>query len=160
MNAKAIIADAPGGKDTTTIDDEIRNLDAYLSALSDDVEGLADLAAHDRSPRASRLFRDKERELQRGRKELRELRVRKETLTPASVRTRLDKLLTALQRVPLDVTEANSALRQAVKRIVVDPKQARLILQWHHSDETDSVPFYSRHITTLDDTAAQETLTQ
>ena len=44
VNAKAIIADAPGGKDTTDIEAEIHNLDAYLDALADDVEGLVDLA--------------------------------------------------------------------------------------------------------------------
>jgi hypothetical protein len=155
VNAKAIIADAPGGKDTTDLETEIFNLDAYLSELADDVEGLADLAGHDRSPAATKRFRDKERELQRGRKELRELRARKDTLTPASVRTRLENLQTALLREPLDVVEVNSALRQAVRKIVVDPKQARLTLHWHHSEGIDDgVPFVSRHYAAFDEVTA------
>ena len=161
VNAKAIIADAPGGKDTTAIEDEIHNLDAYLDVLADDVQDLADLAAHDRSPTATKRFREKERELERGRKELRELRVRKDTLTPASVRTRLEKLQTALLREPFDIGEVNGALRQAVRKIVVDPKQAKLTIHWHHSeDETEPVSFYSRHITIFDDADTQATATE
>lgn len=149
-NAAEIIEGAPGGKDTADIEAEIRNLDAYLDKLSDDVEGLADLAAHDRSPAATKRFRDKERDLERHRKELRELRARKETLTHASVRARLQKLQAALQREPLNVGDANGALRQTMRKIVVDPKQAALEIHWHHSEETDTVSFYSRHITIFD----------
>lgn len=154
VNAKAIVSDAPGGKDTTDIEAEIRNLDAYLFALADDVADLADLAAQDRSPAATKRFREKERELERRRKDLRELRARKDTVTPASVRKRLENLQTALLREPLDVAEVNSALRQALRKIVVDPKQATLEINWHHSDEIDSVNFYSRHITVFDDVTA------
>jgi hypothetical protein len=155
VNAKAIVSDAPGGKDTTDIEAEIQNFDAYLDVLADDVKGLADLAAHDRSPAATKRFREKERELERGRKDLRDLRVRKETLTPSSVRTRLENLQTALLREPLDVAEVNSALRQALRKMVVDPKQARLTLHWHHSEETDDhVPFFSRHYSGFDQVTA------
>jgi hypothetical protein len=151
VNAKAIVSDAPAGRDTDAIEADIRNLEAYLDALSDDVEGLADLAARERSPTATRRFRDKERNLQQARKELRELRARKETLTPASVRTRLQALQAALQRDPLDVSEANSAIRQAMCKMVFNPKQGALEIHWHHSEETDLVPFYSRHATVFDD---------
>ena len=146
VNAEAIVSDAPGGKDTSVIEAEIHNLEAYADVLSDDVRDLADLAASERSAAAAKRFRDKERELEHHRKVLRELRARKDTLTPASVRLRLDALEAALTRNPLDVAEVNGALRQAVKKIVVDPKRARLEIHWHHSDDTDEVPFYTRHM--------------
>ena len=153
VNAEAIVSDAPGGKDTSDIEAEIQNLERHVDALSDDVEGLADLAARERSPAAAKRFRIKNA-AEHDRKELRELRARKETLTPASVRKRLEALQTALQRDPLDVSEANSAMRQAMRKIVVAPKRATLEIHWHHSHETDNVPFYSRHITVFDDQAS------
>jgi hypothetical protein len=145
MNAEAIVSDAPGGKDTTDIDAEINNLQSYLWSLEDEVDNLADLAARERTPAATKRFREKERELEQRRKELRELRARKATLTPASVSARLEALRAALTREPLDVVEVNTALRQAVSRIVIAPKRAMLSLHWHHADETEHVPFYTRH---------------
>jgi hypothetical protein len=145
VNVEALVLHAPGGKDTTDIEAEIRNLQAYADVIDSEVGDLADLAAGERTPAATKRFRERERELERRRKELRELRARKATLTPASVSARLEVLRAALTREPLDVVEVNTALRQAVSRIVVDPKQATLSLHWHHTDEVEHVPFYARH---------------
>jgi hypothetical protein len=52
-----------------------------------------------------------------------------------------------LRGKPLNVAEANEALRETVSRIVVDPEAARLTIHWRHSEEpTEDIPFYSRHI--------------
>ena len=41
---------------------------------------------------------------------------------------------------------ANKALKEAVTKIVLDPRRARLAIYWHHSAEaTDDVRFVSRH---------------
>lgn len=149
-NAEAIVSDAPGGKDTNDIELEIHNLESNLEVLADDLQGLVDLAARDRSPVVTKRFRDKEREFEQHRRELRELRARKETLTPASVRERLENLQASLLRKPLDVRETNSTLRQAMRKIVVDAKQGTLEVHWQHSAETLSVPFYSRHNAAFD----------
>jgi DNA invertase Pin-like site-specific DNA recombinase len=144
-NAQAIIRHAPRGKNTMNLEKDIENLQGHVDALESDVEKLADLAAHAKSPMAAKRFRDKERELEERRKELRELRSRKETMTPSSVRARLKTLEAALTRKPFDVVDANRALRQAIRKIVVDPRQATLEIHWHHAEQTDEVPFYSRH---------------
>ena len=109
------------------------------------MDNLADLAASERTPTATKRFREKERELELRRKELRELRARKATVTPASVSARLEAMQVALTRQPLSVVEANNALRQAMSRIVIDPKRAMLTLRWHHADDTREVPFYTPH---------------
>lgn len=145
VNAEAIVLHAPGGKDTADIEKEINGLQGYVDNLEWEVEQLADLAANERSPAASKRFREKERELEKRRKELRELRARKDTLTPVSVSTRLQELQGVLTRTPLNVAKGNAALRQTIRKIVIDPKRAMLTLHWHHSDETEDVPFYSRH---------------
>jgi len=43
-----------------------------------------------------------------------------------------------------------------VRKIVVDPKQGRLTLNWHHAEEEDDVPFFSRHNIVFDDVTAPE----
>ena len=144
-NAETIVRRAPRGKSTANLEKEIENLQGYVDTLEGDVLSLAEFAAQEKSPTAAKRFRDKERELERHRSELREFRARRETQTPAGVRMRLKTLQAALTRDPFDVAEANRALRQVMKKIVVDPKSATLEVHWHHSEEIDEVPFYSRH---------------
>ena len=144
-NAEAIVRHAPRGKNTANLEKDIENLQGNVDALEADVLLLAEFAAQEKSLTAAKRFRHKERELERYRSELRELRARRETMTPAGVRVRLKALQAALTRDPFDVAEANRALRQVVKKIVVDPKSATLDVHWHHSDQIDEIPFYSRH---------------
>jgi DNA invertase Pin-like site-specific DNA recombinase len=144
-NRKAIVRHAPRGKNTVELEKEIENLQGYAHTLESDVADLADLAAHERTPAATKRFRDKERELEQHRATLRELWAQKETLTTASVRARLEALKEALGREPFNVADANHALRQAMLKIVVDPKGAMLEIHWHHSEQIEEVPFYSRH---------------
>lgn len=59
---------------------------------------------------------------------------------------RLQTLRDTLERKPFDISEANRALKQTVKRIVVDPQVGNLTIHWHHSDTTtEDIPFGSRH---------------
>jgi len=145
--AAAIVRSAPRGKNTANLEKDIEDLQGYVDTLEGDVLLMAEFAAQEKSPTAAERFRHKERELERRRSELRELRARRETMTPAGVRVRLKALRAALTRDPFDVAEANRALRQVVKKIVVDPKMASLEVHWHHSDQIEDIPFYSRHST-------------
>jgi hypothetical protein len=97
-------------------------------------------------------LREKERELAEARERLRSLRVRRDTLARPYVTRRLQALEQALTRKPLNVVEANKALKEAVSRIVINPETAELLLHWHHAPEqpTDAGPFHSRHYTTFD----------
>ena len=145
INAKALVKHAPRGKNTEDLEKQIDNLQAYVLGLETEVDELADLAAHEKTPAATKRFRDKERELEGHRKVLRDLRLQRDTLTPTSVRGRLKALESALTREPFDVAKANSALRQAIKKIVVQPRDANLEIHWHHSGEVEDMPFFSRH---------------
>jgi DNA invertase Pin-like site-specific DNA recombinase len=144
-NAVALVRDAPRGKNTARLQKDIENLQGYVDALDADAVSLTDLAARNKSPVVLKRLRDKERELEQRRAELREMRAQKDTMTPASVRARLLALEETLTREPYRVADANHALRQAIRRIVIDPKTATLDVHWHHSEQIDAIPFYSRH---------------
>jgi DNA invertase Pin-like site-specific DNA recombinase len=145
-NAAYIKREAPRGKSAAKLSKEIEDLQGYVDHLEGDVFLLAELAARQRTPMAGRTFREKEKELERRSKELRELRVRRDTITAASVRARLEALEGALRADPFDVPKANLALRQAVRKIVVDPRNALLEIHWHHDEEeTTDLPFHTRH---------------
>jgi hypothetical protein len=68
------------------------------------------------------------------------------------VARRLRALERALTRKPLNVVEANKALKEAVSRIVINPESTALTLHWHHAPDqpTDAGRFASRHMTTFD----------
>jgi len=78
-------------------------------------------------------------------KTLRDLRAQRDTLTTASVRDRLKAAQDALTRRDKSVSAINQALRQAMRRIMLDPEQGRLWVQWHHSEEIQDVLCASKH---------------
>jgi hypothetical protein len=89
---------------------------------------------------------------QKERERLRKLRERRDTLARRYVRRRLTALGKALRRKPLNVVEANKALKEAVSKIVLDPEAGDLTIHWHHSEvSTEGGPFYSRHCRIFDD---------
>jgi protein-arginine kinase activator protein McsA len=106
---------------------------------------LAELAAQERSPAARRALRDMEQQLRDLQKQLRELRSQRDTLTTASVRDRLKAVQLSLSG-KADVAEVNRALRDAIRRIVIDPEQGYLWIRWHHSEEVQDIPCPSRHM--------------
>ena len=61
--------------------------------------------------------------------------------------TEAEALKTALRRRPLNVSEVNKVLKEAVNKIVFDPEAGRLAIHWQHAPErpTEDVPFASRH---------------
>jgi hypothetical protein len=145
-NARAIVRHAPRGKDTAEIEQRIENLRGGLTQMDAEVGEAAEFAAHERSPAATEAFRKKEAERDRLRGELRELQAKRETLTTASVKARLDAVRAALTRKAFNVAEANTALKQAVKKITMDPAQGTLDILWHHSEEAQEIHFHSRHV--------------
>jgi DNA invertase Pin-like site-specific DNA recombinase len=152
-NATAIMQDAPRGRQTEDIDAEIANLDAVEATLDGDARFLVDeliLDKNDSSVRAR--LREKRKELQATRERLRQLRAHRDTLASPYVARRLQTLEQALTRKPLNVVEANKALKEAVSRIVINPESAELTLHWHHAPDqpTEAGPFASRHMTTFD----------
>lgn len=152
-NAHRLVKEAPRGKSTSALEKEIDALQANADRVEQWVFDLADLAARDRSPAASRRLANAERELKGIQKQLRELRAKRDTMTTASVKDRLKAVERALTG-KADVVEVNEALRDAIKRVVLDPQQGHLWVRWHHSDEVQDILCVTRH---MDFTEMRET---
>jgi hypothetical protein len=155
-NATVVVQEAPRGLDTDAIDQEITNLDEAVSVLGNQARVLVNELVREKSNAKRTELRAKERELDEARERLRDLRARKDTLASPYVMRRLRALEQALIRPltykPLNVVEANKALKEAVGRIVINPETATLLLHWHHAPEqpTDAGPFHTRHYRMFD----------
>jgi hypothetical protein len=143
-NVKTLVATAPRGKTTVALEKQIDAMQANADRLENRTFELADLAASEKSVAARRRLSEAEAELKVLQKSLRDLRAQRDTLTTASVRDRLKAVQEALSSNK-DVTEINQALRQAIRRIALDPEQGRLWVQWHHSDEIQDILCVSKH---------------
>jgi len=144
-NAHRLIKEAPRGKSTTDIEREIDKLQANADAAEQMTFDLAELAAQEKSPAARRALRDMEQQLKDLQKQLRELRSQRDTLTTASVRDRLKAVQQSLSG-KADVAEVNKVLRDAIRRIVIDPEQGHLWVRWHHSEEVQDILCVTRHM--------------
>lgn len=143
--ARHLIKEAPRGKSTTALEKEIEELQANADRVEQWVFDLIDLSVRDRSPNASQRRASAERELKALQKQLRDLRARRDTMTTASVKDRLKAVEHVLTKSG-DVAETNAALRDAIRRIVLDPVQGHLWIRWHHSEEIQDVPCGTRHM--------------
>jgi DNA invertase Pin-like site-specific DNA recombinase len=145
VNAQAIFEDAPRGRETTDMEAEIEGLDIWFSELSDKARDLVSLYVSDRSEAIRQRLREIEQERDDTAEQLRKLKAHRDSLANPSVQRKLMVLKAALERRPLNVSETNAALKQAVSRIVIEPERATLTIHWHHSDETQALRFFSRH---------------
>lgn len=154
-NARRLIKEAPRGKSTTALEKQIEELQANANRVEQWVFDLIDLTARDNSPAASQRRAKAERELKAIQKQLRDLRAQRDTMTTASVKDRLKAVEHVLTQSS-DIAEANTALRDAIRRIVLDPVQGHLWIRWHHSEEIQDVPCGTRHMdwTEMRDTTA------
>lgn len=144
-NAPRLVKEAPRGKSTATLEKQIEALQANADEAEQRTFDLADLAARERSPAASRRLAEMERQLKAIQKDLRSLRAQRDTLTTASVKDRLKAVEHALTSNK-DTVETNKTLRDAIRRVVLDPEQGQLWIRWHHSDEAQGVLCITRHM--------------
>jgi hypothetical protein len=72
---------------------------------------------------------------------------KRDRMTDVRVKRRLDALEAVLSTKPLDVVKANSAMRDAVREIVLDLEQSELRIRWHHvaDDEPQEITWITRH---------------
>jgi DNA invertase Pin-like site-specific DNA recombinase len=144
-SASSIIGDAPRGYDTAELEAEVEGQDVLVGELMDECQHLLNLTISDKSEAARQRLQAAETELRTERERLRELRAQRETRTSANVLRRLEAVRVALERKPINVTEANRALRQAVSRIVLDPEQVTLTIFWLHAEQRpQEVQLYTR----------------
>jgi DNA invertase Pin-like site-specific DNA recombinase len=132
---------APRGNDTAQMDAEIEALQISLDAGEAIVAELLAIRISDKSRAAGIRLRDAERELEQKRDNLRNLMERRDTLTSTNVKKRLAAVEQALTQKPLDTEEANKALRGAVRKMVMHPKEGTLDILWHHADAPQEAVF-------------------
>jgi pimeloyl-ACP methyl ester carboxylesterase len=145
VNAKHIVGNAPRGRDTAELEEEIEGQDVLVGVLLDEAQELLNIYVRDKSEAARQRLQEKEAELRTERAHLSDLSTRRDALTSVNVKRRLDAARSALEREPINVTEANRALRQAVSRIVMDPEQSTLTIYWHHAEQpSEAVPIDTR----------------
>jgi uncharacterized protein YoxC len=144
-NAHNLVSDAPRGKSTAALEKQIDGLQANADALENRAFSLADQLARERSETVRRRLSAVERELKGFQRQMRELRKQRDTLTTASVKDRLKAVEKTLGSTGATVADTNRVLREAMRRIVLDPEQGRLWVRWHHSDEVQDVLCVTRH---------------
>jgi DNA invertase Pin-like site-specific DNA recombinase len=148
-NAHSLISEAPRGKSTAALEKQIdalqRNADGGEALIFDLTELIAEERGSPEAAAAAKRIREIERELKGIQKRLRDLRAQRDTMTTASVRDRLKAVGKVLRAPVASVVDTNRVLREAIRRIVIDPEQGMLWVRWHHSDEVQDVLYPSRH---------------
>jgi DNA invertase Pin-like site-specific DNA recombinase len=144
-NAHRLVSEAPRGKSTTALERQIDALQANADEAENRAFNLADQLARERSETVRRSLSRVERELKDFQRQLRELRSQRDTLTTASVKDRLKAVEKSLSGTETPVAETNRTLREAIRRVVLDPEQGRLWVRWHHSDEVQDIICITRH---------------
>ncbi|MEY9573683.1 hypothetical protein ABIE88_001259 [Bradyrhizobium diazoefficiens] len=146
--AHQLIKEAPRGQNTAALEKKISALQNNADGAESQMSDLAELIAGERgSPEATaarKRLREIEQYLKDTQKQLRDLRAQRDTLTTASVRDRLKAVERALSS-NTDAGGTNAVLRDAIRRIVLDPEQGMLWVRWHHSDETQGITCITRH---------------
>jgi len=144
-NARAIVETAPRGTDTTELEQEIEGQNSIIDLLVDEQRFLVEEVIKHKSPAMRRALRDKEIELKAATDELAKMRQRRDAVASGYVIKRLATLQEALEQKPFSIAAANSALKQAVQAIALNP-EGRLTIHWHHSEvPTEDIPFWSKH---------------
>jgi hypothetical protein len=98
------------------------NVDAGVEIVRE----LVDELVINRSNAVRRKLQQAEEELEKEREELRTLVARRDALAPKSVERKLQALLGELTRKPFDVAVVNTAMRQAIRKIVMDAQAGQL----------------------------------
>jgi hypothetical protein len=144
-NARRLVKEAPRGKSAAALDKQIDVLQASANEAENLIFEAAETYVHERTPALRRVLSNREKELKDIQKQLRDLRAQRDTLTATSVKDRLKEVERVLTDGG-DVIQTNRVLRDAIRRIVLDPVQGRLWIRWQHSEETQDITFVTRHM--------------
>ncbi len=132
---EVILMDAPRGRDTGDLEQAIRDADNLANVRSDEMGELLELVIKDRSRAARERLKTVEAEIEDARDKAAELNKRLDSMTSASVMRKLDVIREVLGQSPLNIAEANRALKQAMRKMVFDPARGAIEIHWHHADE-------------------------
>jgi DNA invertase Pin-like site-specific DNA recombinase len=138
-----MIADAPRGRDTGELEEDMRQAENLVSALSDEMGELLGLVVKDRSRAARERLNVVEAQIEQARDQAAELNKRLDSMTSTSVRRKLDNISATLSQTPLNVAEANRVLKQAMRKMVMRPVEGRLEIHWGHAEEVQEISLYT-----------------
>jgi DNA invertase Pin-like site-specific DNA recombinase len=141
-----MLHEAPRGRETASMDAEILRLEGSLDAGTELIRGLVDELAVKKSHAVREALSRTEAERTESEKRLSDLRERRDRMTTANVKVRLEAVERELTKETLDVAETNKTLRAAVRKMVMFPAQGTLEIWWHHSDTPQEVPFATRRM--------------
>ncbi len=96
---------------------------------------LLGLVIKDRSRAARERLKLVETQMEQARDKAAELNKRLDSMTSASVKRKLESLSSVLSQSPLNVAEANRVLKQAIRKMVLDPARGQIDLYWNHTEE-------------------------
>jgi DNA invertase Pin-like site-specific DNA recombinase len=146
QRAKGFISDAPRTNDMD-LEGQIRECGENIDGMEIVVQDLVEELLEHKSEAVRKRLQQAEADLEKYREELRTLIARREALAPQRVERKLQALLTALTCEPFDVAAANAAMKQTMKKIVIDTEANELRICWlHGADDTPQVltPFLPR----------------
>jgi hypothetical protein len=141
---QATVEYAPRGHDTAELEKSIQQYEGLVRARENEAKELLELSIVDRSRAARERLRAAEVELERAVGELSERRLKRDTMTSASVMRKLDAISEALATSPLNIVDANRVLRQAIRKMVMRPAKGTLHIYWHHTGEPQEISLYTR----------------
>ncbi|MCK1345927.1 recombinase family protein [Bradyrhizobium sp. CW11] len=133
--------EAPRGNDTAALSDKIAQLQVEIDAGENRVAELLELTISDKSKAARQALREAEQELSGVQEALREAVERRDTLMSTNVVKRLAAVEKALTAEPMGTEAANKALRGAVRKMIMRPRDGRLDILWHHAEEPQETLF-------------------
>jgi DNA invertase Pin-like site-specific DNA recombinase len=136
-NAEAIFELAPRGPNTLELEKKIWHLEEEYDELRDEQDFLTDELVAKRSAALRERLDAIEERMASKEAELRRCRTEIDKLAGPYVLKRLLSVRDSLCKEPLDVSVVNSALKQAVRQIVLDPSAATLTIYWAHASEPD-----------------------
>jgi DNA invertase Pin-like site-specific DNA recombinase len=130
-----IVENAPRGRDTADLEEDIARLQATVDAMIDRAQDMADLVIQEKSEGARRQLKAVEKQIEEVEERLRQMTALRDSTATPMVTRKLKELYEALTRKPLNVTETNRAVRQVVSKIVLIPEQGSIAIYWQHAEE-------------------------
>jgi DNA invertase Pin-like site-specific DNA recombinase len=152
-NIKTIVGQAPLGENTKELEDKIINIEGVLLELASELSDLARDYRARKSPTIRDLIEKVETEYRTLKEELAEARKQREELSSGLMNKRVERLEKAFSKKPIDVAEANTAIRQVIKTIEFDLKKGSLHIQWHNGEfaRAQLLPLITKHFAAFSD---------
>ena len=146
-NIGTIASEIPRGENTKELENSIVSLEWELGELSSDLSFLAEDYQASRSPTIRDRIEKLEVKYRRLTKKLTESRKQREELSSGLIVKRIERFENAFSKRPIDITEANTAMREVIMTIEFDLKHGALHIQWSTGEfmRGQTLPLITKH---------------